>query len=112
MNEHPPTSSASGTDSAVVRIDGEMTIYRAAELHQTFSRALSDRKGVIHFDLTDVSEIDSAGVQLLIAAKKTAQAARREMRLAGCSQAVIEILDELDLHGYFVHADEAAAAQP
>ncbi len=48
-----------------------------------------------------MSELDSAGVQLLMAARKSAQAARRELHLVGHSPAVLEVFETMDLAAHF-----------
>jgi anti-anti-sigma factor len=53
-------------------IDGELSIYRAAELRQWFDSSLQPG-GAVQIDLAEVSEIDTAGAQLLIAARRLAQ---------------------------------------
>jgi anti-sigma B factor antagonist len=84
----------------VLRIDGEMTIYRALELCTTLKAAI-EGGGDIELDLAGVTELDSAGVQLLISAMQTAQAAQRELRLVGHSPAVLDIVEILGLATHF-----------
>ncbi|HJV52080.1 MAG TPA: STAS domain-containing protein [Noviherbaspirillum sp.] len=83
-----------------LRIEGELTIYQAGELKQTLQAALQ-QGDALEIDLSAVGEIDTAGVQLLIAAKKSAQAAGKELRLVAHSDAVVEAFELLDLGGYF-----------
>jgi anti-anti-sigma factor len=84
----------------VLRIEGEMTIYRAEELCNALKSALT-AEGNLDIDLASVTEIDSAGVQLLMAAQKSAQASQRSIRLIDCSSAVTEVFGILDLHAHF-----------
>lgn len=91
-----------GTKSAQSRyaITGEMTIYRAAELkHSLIEHILQNEE--IEIDLSKVSEIDSAGLQLLILAKLEASVRNKPLRFEGHSPAVMEILDLSDLAGFF-----------
>lgn len=78
-------------------IDGEMTIYRAAELQGGLQAALTQGEGDFTIDLAAVNEMDSAGVQLLMAARKSAQAAGFALHVVGHSPAVVEVLDTLGL---------------
>jgi anti-anti-sigma factor len=78
-------------------IEGEMTIYRAAELCAGLQAAMKAGDGDFALDLSGVTEMDTAGVQLLLAAGKSAEAARRALRLAGRSPAVDEVLGLLGL---------------
>ena len=85
------------TASAALRIEGEISIYRAAELKQ----ALLSEPAPTEVDLSGVTEIDTVGVQLLMLAKKTAQAHQRELRLVAHSAAVSEVFELLNLGAYF-----------
>ena len=86
--------------NAVLRMEGEMTIYRAAELKQTLLAPL-DHPGRLEIDLSGVTELDTAGLQLLMLAKRTAQANQSELRLAGHSPAVLDVFELLNLAAYF-----------
>jgi anti-sigma B factor antagonist len=83
-----------------LRIAGEMTIYTAADLKQELMKQLA-QPGELEIDLTEVSELDSAGLQLLILAKREAQHEGRTMRLTGHSPAVLDVLDICNLAPYF-----------
>lgn len=87
-------------------IEGEMTIYRAAELCAGMQAALGS--GCFAMDLSAVTEIDSAGVQLLLAARKSARAKQRELELTGCSAPVAEALGLLGLDTGLAAAKEPA----
>ena len=79
---------------AVLRIEGELTIFRAAELKPLL---LADPLP-LEIDLSGVTDIDTAGVQL---AKNTAREQQRELRLVAHSPAVKEVFALLDLAGCF-----------
>jgi anti-sigma B factor antagonist len=87
-----------GTTS--LRVEGEMTIYRAGELKQQLL-AVPPEARCVEIDLSAVSEIDTVGVQLLMLARREAVAAGRELRLVGHSAAVIEAFELLDLGASF-----------
>ena len=91
------------SDMATLRIDGELTIYRAAELCDALKTVMAGVPGghELEVDLSDVTEMDSAGVQLLVAAKKTARASGRELHVTGRSPAVEEVFGTLRLAGHF-----------
>ncbi len=78
-------------------IEGEMTIHRARELRRLFQEEMARSEG-IDVDLSRVTELDSAGVQLIVAARKQAFAEGKEMRIVAHSAAVVEVLELLDLH--------------
>ena len=65
-------------------------------LRQTLLEAL-DRAGLVEVDLSQVSELDTAGVQLLLFGRRLAEARGKELRLLAPSAAVIEVFDLLHL---------------
>jgi anti-sigma B factor antagonist len=89
-------------DAGVTRIaiDGELTIYRAADLKVTVLEALR-KAPVLEIDLSGVTELDTAGLQVLMLAKNTAAADKRELRLLNHSPAVVEIVEMLNLGAFF-----------
>jgi anti-anti-sigma regulatory factor len=80
-----------------LRIEGELTIFRAMELKPIVLAT----PPVDVIDLSGVTEIDTAGVQLLMLAKKTALAAQRDVKLVAHSPAVIEVFELLNVAAYF-----------
>lgn len=80
-----------------LHIEGEFTIFRAMELKPVLLAAPQP----LEINLAGVTEIDTAGVQLLMLAKKTAQAANSELRLVEHSPAVIEVFELLNLGAFF-----------
>ena len=88
------------TAPRVLHIAGEFNIYRAEELKQALLAALADTPA-LDIDLSGVLEIDTVGVQLLMLAKKIAQANRCTVRLVAHSAAVTEVFELLNLAAYF-----------
>ena len=84
----------------VVYIEGEMTIYRAAEIKETLITSIAEST-VIEFDLSRVTALDSAGVQMLMLAERTAQGRHSELRLVEHSPAVRDVMGLLNLEAYF-----------
>lgn len=83
-----------------LRLDGELNIYRAAELKPVVLSPIA--AGVrVEADLSGVTEIDTAGLQLLMLGKKTAQAAGGDFCLLNHSNSVIEAFELLSLASYF-----------
>jgi anti-anti-sigma factor len=87
-------------------IAGELTIYRAAELCESLKAALAGLGdgGDLEIDLSAVTEMDSAGAQLLMAAHKSARASRHGLRLVKPSAAVDEVFETLQLAPHFAGA--------
>ena len=92
--------------SNVIALDGELTIYRAAQLKPLLLAALPGT-GPIELDLAEVTEVDTAGVQLLLLLRREALAAGRTLHLLNPSLAVAEAFELLDLGARF---DEGVAA--
>ena len=80
-----------------LRIEGELTIFRAMELKPLMLAV----PAVSEIDLSGVTDLDTAGVQLLMLAKKTALAQGRDVTLIGHSPAVIDVFELLNVAAYF-----------
>jgi len=94
------TMTQRGNSSCHWLIEGEMTIYNAMELKGALL-APFDQCADLEIDLAGVTEIDSAGMQLLILAKNEARARGKNVLLSGHSPAVLEVLDLCKLEGFF-----------
>lgn len=88
-------------DIATTRIDikGELSIFTAATLRQQLLDAF-DTGLELEVDLSAVSEMDSAGMQLMVAAKREASVRNQPLRFTGHSPAVVDILELCDLSGH------------
>ncbi|HEX8962596.1 MAG TPA: STAS domain-containing protein [Rhodocyclaceae bacterium] len=82
-----------------VVIHGELTISTAAGVRDDLLAAL-DAADEVEVDLTRVTEIDSAGIQIMVGAKREASERRKSLRFLGHSAAVVDALDLTDLAGY------------
>ncbi|WP_284616810.1 STAS domain-containing protein [Aquabacterium humicola] len=82
-------------------VDGEMTIYRAAELKAQLLQALERAGPVLELDLSGVTEIDIAGLQLLQMLKAEAAQSARTLQLVCVSVPVHELLSLLELVDHF-----------
>jgi anti-sigma B factor antagonist len=95
--------------SNVIAIEGELTIYRAAELKPLLLAALPGT-GPIELDLAAVSEVDTAGMQLLMLLRREAQALGRPLHLRSPSMAMVEAFELLDLAAWFGEGSAGRAA--
>jgi anti-sigma B factor antagonist len=93
-------------------IEGELTIYRAAELCDVLKASLAavPQHATLGLDLRAVTEMDSAGAQLLLAAQKSALATGRALHVAATSAAVDEVLAILRLATQFAATPPSAAS--
>lgn len=80
----------------IMRIAPELTIYSAAELRAALLDALAASPN-LELDLADVCEADSAGVQLLIAARRHAAANGGALQLTRHSAVLLDALTLLGL---------------
>ena len=78
----------------------DLTIYHALELKQTLLDALSTTSD-LELNLSQVSEMDTAGLQLLILLKKEAQRAGKSVRIVAHSQPVSALIDFCNLAAEF-----------
>ena len=83
-----------------VEIRGEFNIFTATVLRQQLLDALEQPgEAEVEVDLSGVNEIDSAGIQLMIAAKREAAARERCLRFVGHSREVFDVLELCDVTG-------------
>lgn len=87
-------------DVCRVRVQGEMTIYTALELKQELVSCLR-RAPQLELDLSQVNEMDSAGLQLLILLKRETAKQDGRLTLTAHSPAVTEAIDAFNMAGYF-----------
>ncbi len=78
--------------NCLAQVNGDMTIYTAAECHGLLQQCL-ESGAEIEIDLSGVTDIDSAGMQLLIATKKAGARLGKPVRLISHSSPVQEIID-------------------
>lgn len=90
------------TDTSVFQmsIEGEMTIFRMEELKEIILPVIADNEE-IEIDLSDVTEIDGAGVQLMISIKLEAWKHEKALRFTGHSALVIAAVDICGLSTFF-----------
>jgi anti-anti-sigma factor len=81
-------------------IQGELTVFTAAE-RKTQLLAFLKSSDELEINLADVSEIDTAGLQLLILIKREAAQVNKTLSFVMHSQAVLEILDLTNLTSAF-----------
>jgi anti-sigma B factor antagonist len=82
---------------AHMRIAGEMTVYTAAALQTKVLEGIAKHSAVKLLDLSEVSDIDTAGLQILLAARRFAVTQGRPLQIVAVSPAVSEVLGLLQL---------------
>jgi anti-anti-sigma factor len=87
-------------DLLQLAIEDEMTIYTAALQKNELLGYLDDCQE-LEVDLSAVSEIDSAGLQILLMLKQEADRGEKNIHLVNHSQAVVEVFELLNVAGHF-----------
>lgn len=83
-----------------ILISDEMTIYTAAEYKKELTGYLSDSDEV-EISLQEVTELDSAGLQIMLLLNSEAKLHGKELRFVNHSPAVIEVFELLNLASFF-----------
>jgi len=83
-----------------IRIEEELTIYTASVVGATIRDAMASHDSVA-IDLTGVTEIDTAGLQLLLVAKKEALLRQRLVKFIGHNRVIAECLLLVNLANFF-----------
>ncbi|QEW08411.1 STAS domain-containing protein [Nitrincola iocasae] len=81
-------------------LSGEFSIYHAADMKAKLLEALN-LCTEMELNLADVSEIDTAGLQLLVMVEQEALRTDKRLHLTEHSAAVVDIMQLYDLTGYF-----------
>lgn len=81
-------------------LSGELCIFHALQLHQLLSTGLAPKTDC-EIDLSQVSELDTAGVQLLLMAKREAEKANYRLDFIHHSAALLEVIELLNLGSDF-----------
>lgn len=89
-----------GAESGRLAFDADLTIYNAVEAKGQLLDAVRARK-TLELDLSRVGEMDTAGFQLLVLAKREAQRLGRTLRIVAHSPAVLEVIEFYNMVAYF-----------
>ncbi|MBB5213437.1 STAS domain-containing protein [Parapusillimonas granuli] len=82
--------------------DGQLTIYDAGVLKTRLQAALEQAgDGGLELDLDQVSEIDTAGLQLLLLARRESRRLQRPLRIVAASAALREVVGFCRLGDFF-----------
>ena len=83
-----------------VTLEGELTIYEAADLKQGFEKHI-DKCKAMTVDLSNVSEMDTACFQVLLAVKRECVEQQKEFTMNSHSPAVLDVLELFNIGSYF-----------
>lgn len=89
------------TDGTVCRLHvaGEMTIYSALELKPRLLGSLA-QCDMLEIHASEVTEVDTAGLQLLLLAKREARSLGKQIQVLAQSQAMEEALQQFYLNSH------------
>jgi anti-sigma B factor antagonist len=89
-------------DTSTLAFEGDFTIYNVTEVkNEIFAdyEKLADR---VALDLSGVTELDTAGVQLLLFAKKFFDSVHRTLFIVKSNESVESVLTRLDVRSQFI----------
>lgn len=92
------TDTASSTNLAIA---GEFNIFTASDTKSRLLEAIKQAVNDIEIDLSEVTEIDTAGLQLMVMAKRHAAGHAKSVRFTGHSAAVLQLIDLFGMSGFF-----------
>lgn len=94
-------------NTASVAITGEMNIYHALDGKERLMKAIENAAD-IELDLTNVTEFDSSGLQLVLLARREAERNGNRLRITGKSGPVEDVLTLFRLGEFFGPARQEA----
>ncbi len=80
-------------ENGLIRVSGELTMHHAETIAPLLLASLPTDGSVAQLDLSDVSEIDTAGLQLLMAAHRETVNRFTSLTIVAASQAVRDTLE-------------------
>lgn len=99
---------SNGGSGSTLRVTGEMTIYRASELARHLLARLAKKPAAARLDLSEVTEIDTAGLQIILMLNRATAATGNRLVIVRPSNCVSEVLALCNLT-HLQAGDEAAA---
>lgn len=94
------TVSSTVDDAKRIVLEGDMTIYHAADVKACLLAAVRTTR-MLEVDLSHVGEIDTTGVQLLVLAKRETERLGHELRIVAHSPGVRAVFDFYNMDAWF-----------
>jgi len=88
------------TEGTRLTVAGDLSIYHAAKIKQRLIDGVR-ADSVLELDLSHVGEVDTAGFQLLMLAKRESQSLGHALRIVGHSQAVRDVIEFFNMVAFF-----------
>ncbi len=89
-------------DTTTLIFSGDLTIYQVSQIKQDFLSEPEKMTAKVALDLHQVTEIDTAGVQLLLFAKKLFSDLNKELFISKNNESVDMVLTALGVNSQFV----------
>lgn len=83
-------------EANVLCLAGSLDIYAAETVRAELRDRLADKPELV-LDLAGIEHCDTAGLQLLLAAQRTAREAGKSFEVNGASNAILEVMQQLGL---------------
>lgn len=93
-------SKAATQEIAQLPIEGELTIFVVQEMKEAILPVIANNDE-IEIDLSNVTEVDGAGMQMMASIKLEAILQGKTLRYVGHSKPILDMLDLCDLGGFF-----------
>lgn len=100
MNEDGGRRGTGGRAHRKLAMRGPMTIYEAASDKKRLLDALEGARE-LEIDLSRVSDMDTAGIQVLLLLKREAISRGKALRLSAHNAVVLDVLNAYNLGAYF-----------
>jgi anti-sigma B factor antagonist len=97
-------------DHTVLLVAGEIDLYTAPKLQSELTAALRHSPARLIVDMSGVEFCDSTGINVLLAAHRTARERGGELQLAGPGSATRKVLQVTGLESVFTVLDEPVRA--
>jgi anti-anti-sigma factor len=88
------------SEVARLALEGDLTIYNAVEMKRRLLEAVR-APNALELDLSQVGEMDTAGFQVLVLAKRESQRLGHDLSIVAHSQAVRDVLETYNMLAYF-----------
>ncbi len=100
MSEITIQTSSTADGTLRLTLDGPMNVYNAHAIKGAFLDALKNTN-VLELDLAQVNEMDTAGFQLLVLAKRESQLAGKTLHIIAYSQPVRDVIVFFNMDAFF-----------
>ncbi len=84
-----------------VKVKGAISVEDAAELGKALLKSITGNSG-LELDMSEVDNCDTAGIQLLCSARKTAEASKKDFSVTACSDHVKAVAESIGLNLHIV----------